>query len=520
MAVLGTKLHLPVPRRELVPRPRLTDVLPTAGSAMPRLVLVSAPAGFGKTTLLSQWLAIGHEHRRPRAHGCRWTRATTTPVASWPISSPRCSAANPEAVANTTALVETGGDVPAEAVLVSLVNDLDQVDGATVLALDDYHVIDEAEVHDAVAFLLEHLPPRATIAMATRADPPLPLARLRARAELVELRASDLRFTPAEADAFLNRVMGLNISADQVAALDARTEGWAAGLQLAGLSMRGHDQTAAFVEAFTGSHRFVLDYLVEEVLGRLARDVREFLLATSVLDRLTGPLCDALTGRTDGHQMLESLDRDNLFVVPLDDQRQWYRYHHLFADALRARLAAEHADRTRGCTAPPLGGTPTTTCWKTPSGTQPPAATPRRRPTSSRRRCPRPVACAATHARWMAGGAARRRGPAAAGARHRSARGCVWSRATSTGSRRGCGTPSVRSRPCPSVNGLRRVRRRRAADVARVDRDLPRVGRPGSRRRGRHRRVRPPRARPGRPRRPLRPRRCRRVPRAGRVGGR
>ena len=312
---------------------------------MPRLVLVSAPAGFGKTTLLSQWLANEHEF----AGHVAWLsldpgdndpdRFLAHLVAALRVGSP-------QVFANTTAVLETGGEVSAEAVLISLVNDLDQVDGATVLALDDYHVIDEAGVHDAVAFLLEHLPPPATIAIATRADPPLPLARLRARAELVELRASDLRFTPAEADAFLNRVMGLNISADQVAALDARTEGWAVGLQLAGLSMRGAHQTAGFVEAFTGSHRFVLDYLVEEVLGRLPEDVREFLLATSVLDRLTGPLCDALTGRTDGHQMLESLDRDNLFVVPLDDERQWYRYHHLFADALRARVAAGELDRT------------------------------------------------------------------------------------------------------------------------------------------------------------------------------
>jgi LuxR family transcriptional regulator, maltose regulon positive regulatory protein len=311
---------------------------------MPRLVLVSAPAGFGKTTLLSQWLATGDDFA---AH-VAWLSLDQGDNDLGRFLAHLVAAlreGRPEAVAKTTALMETGGDVPVEAVLTSLVNDLDQVDGATVVAFDDYHVIDEAAVHDAVAFLLEHLPPRAGIAMATRADPPLPLARLRARAELVELRASDLRFTTAEADVFLNRVMGLGISTDQVAALDARTEGWAAGLQLAGLSMRGHHQTAGFVEAFTGSHRFVLDYLVEEVLGRLPEDVREFLLATSMLDRLNGPLCDALTGRTDGHQMLDSLDRDNLFVVRLDDQRQWYRYHHLFADALRARLAAEDPDR-------------------------------------------------------------------------------------------------------------------------------------------------------------------------------
>ena len=341
MAVLGTKLHVPAPRRELVPRARLTDLLPTSRSAMPRLVLVSAPAGFGKTTLLSQWLATGAE----LAAHVAWLsldEGDNDPRRFLAHLVAALRAGNPDGVADTTALVETGGEVPAETVLTTLVNDLDEVDGTTVLTLDDYHVIDEAGVHDAVRFLLEHLPPRATLAMATRADPPLPLARLRSRAELVELRASDLRFTPAEADAFLNQVMGLDINADQVAALDARTEGWAAGLQLAGLSMRGHDQTAAFVDAFTGSHRFVLDYLIEEVLGRQPQEVREFLLVTSVLDRLTGPLCDTLTGRKDGHRLLDKLDRANLFVVPLDDQRQWYRYHHLFADA------ATRAARRRG----------------------------------------------------------------------------------------------------------------------------------------------------------------------------
>src|SRR3954453_14158709 len=231
MALLGTKLHLPAPRRELVPRPRLTDVLSTTGSAMPRLVLVSAPAGIGKTRLLSQWVAREQQFDAPVA----WLSldpGDNDPVRFLVHLVAALRAGDSQDFANTTAVLDIGGEVSAEAVLVSLANDLDQVDGVTVLVLDDYHVIDEGKVHDAVAFLLEHLPPRATIAMATRADPPLPLARLRVRGELVELRASDLRFTPAEADTFLNRIMGLNISGDQVAALGARTEGWAAGLQL------------------------------------------------------------------------------------------------------------------------------------------------------------------------------------------------------------------------------------------------------------------------------------------------
>jgi LuxR family maltose regulon positive regulatory protein len=222
-----------------------------------------------------------------------------------------------------------------------------------VVALDDYHVIDSAAIHEAVSLLLDNLPPQVTLAMTTRADPPLPLSRLRARGELVEIRAAELRFTAEEAEAFLNDVMGLELAPALVTALETRTEGWAAGLQLAALSARSHavadgpGEVAGFVEAFSGSHRFVLDYLVEEVLSGQSDEVREFLLDTSVLDQMTGALCDALTARADGQEMLEMLERGNVFVVPLDDERRWYRYHHLFADALRARLAGRDADRVR-----------------------------------------------------------------------------------------------------------------------------------------------------------------------------
>ena len=234
---------------------------------------------------------------------------------------------------------------PTEAVLTALVNDLDRRPGQTVLALDDYHVIDTLEIHEAVSFLVEHLPETASIAIASRSDPPLGLARLRSRGELLELRVADLRFTVGEAETFLNRVMGLELSSSQVSTLDDRTEGWAAGLQLAALSLRGHDDASAFVDAFAGSHRFVLDYLVEEVLRSQPEDVRRFMLETAVLQQMTGSLCDALTGSTDGQAALENLERHNLFVVALDDERRWYRYHHLFADALRARLSAEQPDR-------------------------------------------------------------------------------------------------------------------------------------------------------------------------------
>ena len=260
----------------------------------------------------------------------------------------------------------------------------------TVVALDDYHVIDNAAVHEATSFLLKHLPRHVGLAIATRADPPLPLARLRGRAELVEVRAADLRFTPGESETFFNELMGLDLSPDDILALDARTEGWPAGLQLAALSMRGRDDTSGFIDAFTGSHRFVLDYLVEEVLRRQPEDVRRFMLETAVLDQMTGSLCDALTGLPDGRATLEALDRNNLFIVALDDQRTWYRYHHLFAEALRARLLGEHPGRALALhgTARPASGTPTTACSRTPCSTRSPVGRSVERLTSSRRRFP------------------------------------------------------------------------------------------------------------------------------------
>jgi LuxR family maltose regulon positive regulatory protein len=351
MPVLGTKLHPPRPRRRLVQRARLTDRMRADGGDGPRLVLVAAPAGFGKTTLLAQWLAAAESSQRTVAWlaldpGDADLRLFLTHLVA------AIQKVEPEIGADALALLEAGANTQPDAVLVSLINALDVLAGPTVVALDDYHVIDGAAVHEAVTFLLDNLPPHVTLAMTTRADPPLPVSRLRARGELVEVRAADLRFTTDEAEAFLNEVMELHLDPALVAALEARTEGWAAGLQLAALSARTHagaaggsGDVAGFVEAFSGSHRFVLDYLVEEVLDRQPDEVRAFLLDTSVLDQLAGGLCDAVTGRSDGQSMLETLERENLFVVPLDDERRWYRYHHLFADALRARLAARDADR-------------------------------------------------------------------------------------------------------------------------------------------------------------------------------
>jgi LuxR family maltose regulon positive regulatory protein len=339
MSVLSTKLHLPTARRRLVGRDRLVQRMAAEGA---RLVLVSAPAGFGKTTVVTQWLTSAATPERTVA----WLAlddgdAEVTRFLNLLVEAVRHVL--PHVGAEAGALLENSG--PTEAVLVSLINDLDVLAGSTVIALDDYHVIDEPAVHEAVTFLVDNLPPHVTLAMTTRSDPPLPLPRLRARGELVELRAADLRFTDDESADLLNDVMGLDLAPPLVSALGARTEGWAAGLQLAALSARTHqdagrDDVDAFVDAFSGSNRFVLDYLVEEVLDQQPEVVRTFLLDTSVADTLTAGLADALTGRADGQAMLELLERDNVFLIPLDDERHWYRYHHLFADALRARRPA------------------------------------------------------------------------------------------------------------------------------------------------------------------------------------
>lgn len=342
--MLGTKIHRPVPRRDLVHRPRLTDLL--GRPQHPRLVLVAAPAGFGKTTLLTQWLgstttgtavawlSLDEGDNDPRRF-LEHLLAAISVIGGFTEATDLLASANHG----------PPGHALTDLVLTSIVNDLDTHPADTVIALDDYHVITDPDVQRSVAFLLEHVPRHATLAIATRADPNLPLPRLRARRELVEIRAAELRFTPDEATAFLADAMQLDLTDDQATALATRTEGWPAGLQLAGLSLRGTSDTVRFVADFAGTHRFVLDYLVEEVLGHQPEAVRRFLLDTSVLDELTGDLCDAVTGRDDSAAVLESLERDNLFVVPLDDQRQWYRYHHLFADALRARLAAQDPAR-------------------------------------------------------------------------------------------------------------------------------------------------------------------------------
>ena len=343
--LLETKFYVPRPRRGLVPRPRLSERL-DRGTAS-KLTLVSAPAGFGKTTLLAEWLAAGPAAPADErlAAWLSLDQGDNDPASFWTYVIAALQTVAPGVGASALALLQAPQPPPIETVLAALLNDLGAIADDIVLVLDDYHVIDARDVQDGMAFLLDHLPPQLHLVIASRADPALPLARLRARGELVEIRAADLRFTPDEAAAYLNEVMGLELTARDVAALEGRTEGWIAALQLAALSMQGRDDVAGFIAGFAGDDRYIVDYLVEEVLQRQPDRVQAFLLQTSILDRLSGPLCDAVTGQGGGKAMLEALDRGNLFLVPLDDRRRWYRYHHLFADVLQARLLDEQPDQ-------------------------------------------------------------------------------------------------------------------------------------------------------------------------------
>ena len=337
--LLATKLHVPRPRPRFVPRQRLVEAL---GEGLARgRVLVCAPAGFGKTALLADWA-------RGAGRPVAWLGldgGDSDPARFWRYAVAALDRARP-------GLAGRVGPLPSrsvEGLVTALINELaaDPGPDEVLLVLDDYHLVDSGPVHESVAFLLENLPSGLRVVVSGRADPPLPLARLRARGQLAELRAADLRFTGEEAAALLREAIGADLSGPTVAALTARTEGWAAGLQLAGLSLRGHADAAGFAAAFSGSHRFVLDYLADEVLERQDEQVRAFLLETSVLDRLTGKLCDAVTGRPGSQVILEQIERAGLFLVPLDEVRGWWRYHHLFADLLRARLQSEQPGRVQ-----------------------------------------------------------------------------------------------------------------------------------------------------------------------------
>ena len=340
MPILATKLHIPLLRSKVVPRPHLIDRLNDGlrgGQGFGRkLTLISAPAGFGKTTIVSEWLASNQ-------HPVAWLSLDEGDndlkrFLAYLVAALQTLPANISD--DVLGLLQSPQLPSAEALLTTLLNEITAIPDDFILVLDDYHMLDSKLIDQALTFLVEHMPSQMHLVITTREDPSLPLARLRARDQLTELRTADLRFTPAEAAEFLNQVMRLNLLAEDIAALETRTEGWIAGLQLAALSLQGHADAAHFIQSFTGAHHFVLDYLLEEVLHQQPENVQAFLLKTSILNRLCGPLCDAvLNGDPSSAQgTLEFLERANLFIVPLDDERHWYRYHHLFGNLLRQRL--------------------------------------------------------------------------------------------------------------------------------------------------------------------------------------
>jgi LuxR family transcriptional regulator, maltose regulon positive regulatory protein len=337
--LIETKLYIPRMRPNVVARPRLSERLRRGADS--RLTLISAPAGFGKTTLLTEWLAAAPTADRAVA----WLsldQSDSRPATFWTYLITALQTVAPGVGASALPLLQSS-DLPIETVLTLLINELGALPHDVAVVLDDYHVVESPDIEEGMIFLLDHLPSQIHAVISTRADPRLPLARLRARGELVEIRAADLRFTHDEAATYLNAV-GLRLTTADVALLGERTEGWIAALQLAGLSMQGREDVGGFIAGFAGNDRYIVDYLVDEVLQRQSDRVRTFLLTTSVLERLCGPLCDAVTERHDSRAMLETLDHGNLFVIPLDDIREWYRYHRLFADVLQAHLLESRPD--------------------------------------------------------------------------------------------------------------------------------------------------------------------------------
>jgi LuxR family maltose regulon positive regulatory protein len=357
--ILTTKLYIPPPRTDLVPRPRLIERLDEGLCLGRRLTLVSAPAGFGKTTLVTGWLYS--KGKDISSHSIAWLsldEGDNDPTRFFTYLIAALRQLDGEAGQAAQSLLGAQQLPPVESLMTLLIADAATLP-AFVLMLDDYHLMHTALIHDALAFLLDHQPPQMHLLVATRTDPPLPLPRLRVRGQMTEIRADDLRFTEEEAATFLNQALGLPLEAEKIATLEARTEGWIAGLQLAALSMRGKEDVDSFVKAFSGSNRHVIDYLADEVLAQQPEEIRDFLHQTSILDRFCAPLCDAVSKadesaerRTDqplvrsfadSQTILEHLERQNLFLVPLDDRREWYRYHRLFADFLRTELAPERS---------------------------------------------------------------------------------------------------------------------------------------------------------------------------------
>lgn len=333
--LLKTKITVPPARPNMVLRPRLTQRM-NAAMRSP-LTLIVAPAGWGKTTLLTAWHAEASRSAWPLA----WVSldaGDNDPLRFWMHVIAALNTLHPGVGETPLALLYASLPPPIEDVLAPLLNALNQFPTVTVLVLDDFHHIEAQPIHNAFDYLVEHLPPKLHLLIASRSDPLLPLARLRAQGALTELRAPDLRFTVEENTAFLTEMMGLPLSAEQVVALQARSEGWIAGLHLAALSLQDHEDVAGFIAGFTGSHRYIADYLLEEVLSRQPEAVQDFLLQTCILEQLCAPLCDAVRGQDDSQARLAHVERSNLFLVSLDEERRWYRYHHLFAELLRSRL--------------------------------------------------------------------------------------------------------------------------------------------------------------------------------------
>ena len=340
--ILLTKLYIPAARPDLVSRSRLLEQLNQGLNS--KLTLISAPAGFGKTTIITEWISSlqqGNHLEHPVKFAWYSLDAGDNDpnrFLAYLIALLRKVFGSDSIGEGSLTMLESPQPPPLESVLLPLINEIAVRPAQICFIFDDYHLIDSQPVHDVLSYLLANLPPQMRLVVATRVDPPLQISRLRALGQLTEIRALDLRFTSTETAEFLNRAMGLRLSTVDIAALVTRTEGWIAGLQLAAISLQGHKDASQFIASFSGSDRLVLDYLIEEILDQQPAHIRAFLLHTAICDRFTGALCDALTGQEDGQQILETLERSNLFIVPLDNERFWYRYHHLFSELLRQRL--------------------------------------------------------------------------------------------------------------------------------------------------------------------------------------
>ena len=308
-----------------------------------KLALIVASAGYGKTALVSEWIA----QSSMKVVWFSIDAGDNDPVRFWDYVIAAIQTAYPDTGEQTLTLLHEPQPLPVETILSTLINELSALPDVLTLVLDDYHVIDSPSIHEGLAFLVEHMPSQMRLIMTTRTDPPLPLARMRVRGQLLELRSADLRFSPPQIATFFTDVMGLTLTPDEVEVLDKRVEGWIAGLQLAGLALQGKRDTAEFIASFAGDHRYVLDYLGDEILDRQPEAMQQFLLQTSILERLNADLCDTVTGTAESRTVLEHLERHHFFVVALDDQRQWYRYHRLFADFLQHRLGLKYPNRVK-----------------------------------------------------------------------------------------------------------------------------------------------------------------------------